>query len=119
MLPSTERTVLDWLRTFDEADHPFTYVGQDAVVIGFVSHDPRLPEDQFLVSRYVLNCCVADVSALELIVEWPGSVSLAPNGWVRISGPVLVADLDGRLLPLVVAQTLEVLPEPDLPYLYN
>lgn len=118
-LPSTERTILDWLRAFDQADHPSVYVGQPAEVVGFVYHDPRLPEGQFLLSRFTFSCCVADATAIGVIVEWPQPSDLPNDTWVRITGPVRVGHLDSQLVPLVQAHTVEAIPEPEQPYLYN
>lgn len=118
-LASTERTVLDWARAFNQASNPAEYAGEPADVIGFVYHDPRLPEGQFLLGRFTLTCCVADAAAIGVIVDWPEAGQLPTNAWVRVRGTVQPGQLDGNRIPRIEAETLEFIPEPAQPYLYN
>lgn len=117
-LAPEERTVLDWLRAFQQAADPAVHAGQPADVIGFVYHDPRLPEGRFLLARFTLTCCVADASAIALLVEYPGAAALPANTWVRARGPIVVETFDGRPFPMVRAESLDAVDPPDNPYLY-
>ncbi|MBI3242758.1 MAG: TIGR03943 family protein [Chloroflexi bacterium] len=114
----TDRTILDWIRAFNYASDPKTFEDQPADVIGFVYHDSRLQGGQFLAGRFTVNCCVADAMALGVIVQWPDSAGLADNSWVRVRGSVQAAKIDGRSIPLIVAESVESVPPPDQPYLY-
>ena len=118
-LAPSDRNLLDWLRAFNQSTDPSQYVGQPSELIGFVYHDPRLPAGQFLLTRFMLTCCVADATAIGAIVEWPRAAELPTNGWVQIGGPVRVGELGGVQLPLIEAETVEAVPEPAQPYLYN
>jgi uncharacterized repeat protein (TIGR03943 family) len=117
-LASTERNVLDWVRAFNYAENPAEYAGQAADVVGFVYHDDRLAEGQFLVSRFAVTCCSADATAIGLLVSWPGAEALETNTWVRVRGPVAVGTFAGRPIPLVAAEALEGVDAPAQPYLY-
>jgi uncharacterized repeat protein (TIGR03943 family) len=112
------RTVLDWVRVFNYEADPTVFDGQPADVVGFVYHDPRLPEGQFLVGRFTLNCCVADASAIGMAVAWPEEDDLADNSWVRVRGAMQAASLNGKPLPLINAASIEQVAEPEQPYLY-
>jgi putative membrane protein len=116
--PSTDRTILDWLRAFNYESTPSVFEGQPADVVGFVYHDPRLAEGQFLVGRFTVTCCVADASAIGMIVDWPQSAALAGNVWVRVKGPVRAATLNEKPAPLITAASVEQVAEPQEPYLY-
>jgi len=118
ILPA-DRTVLDWVRAFNFAADPTAYVGEPADVIGFVYHDPRLAAGEFLLARFTLTCCVADAAAIGMIVRWPAAAELATNGWVRVQGPVQLGELEGRRMPVIGAQSVEAVPPPDQPYIYN
>jgi len=115
----TDRTVLDWVRVLNYAADPEAYLGEPADVIGFVYHDPRLAAGEFLLARFTLTCCVADAAAIGMIVRWPTAAELPTNSWVRVQGPVQLGDLEGRRIPLVEAQSVEAVPPPDQPYIYN
>ncbi len=117
-LAPTDRTILDWVRAFNYEADPAVFAGQPADVIGFVFHDSRLADGQFFAARFAVSCCVADATGIAVIVQWPQAAGLADNSWVRVRGPVQVAQLEGKPLPLVVADSVEAVPQPDQPYLY-
>ncbi|MEJ5313631.1 MULTISPECIES: TIGR03943 family putative permease subunit [Anaerolinea] len=117
-IPPEQRTVLDWVRLFSQSDTRAQIKGQPVDVIGFVYRDPRLPAGQFMVARFTLTCCVADASALALIVSWEDADSLVENRWVRVRGVLDETLLDGHPAPLVLAKQVEEVPEPSQPYLY-
>ena len=113
-----ERNILDWTRLFNSSDDPGTYLGQSANVIGFVYHDPRLKNGQFLVSRFALVCCTADAFALGMVVDWPQSSALPNDQWIKVKGPVQTTDLENQKLPLIQASSVEPVQQPDQPYLF-
>ncbi|MGH2524765.1 MAG: TIGR03943 family putative permease subunit [Anaerolineales bacterium] len=117
-LASTDRTVLDWVRAFNYESNPAVLDGQPADVTGFVYHDSRLQPGQFLVGRFAVSCCVADAAAIAMIVAWPDAADLRDNVWVRVRGPVQAASLNGQPIPLISAEMIEQIAEPDQPYLY-
>lgn len=119
---SDERTILDWVLAFHEGQWPEE--NDIADVTGFVYLDDDADGRQFTVTRFVVGCCAADAMAVGL------PVSLSLNGgtgqssldavkkgqWVRVVGrfesPV------GNAIPVLVAERLQNVQEPDQPYLY-
>lgn len=118
LLPG-ERNVVDWLMEFQRISDPSVLAGEEARVIGFVYQDERFAEDTFMVGRFVLSCCVADASPVGLIVRWPETASLANDTWVEVSGQFTVGDFDGRTIPILAADTVELTDAPSQPYLYR
>jgi len=114
----SSRSILDWIRAFNYSADPAEFTGQPADVIGFVYKDPRLPANQFLVGRFIVTCCAADASAVAVLAEWPETAALPENAWVRVRGPVRVAEFNGRPTPLIAAATLEQVEQPEHPYMY-
>jgi uncharacterized repeat protein (TIGR03943 family) len=113
-----ERNILDWIRLFGSQTDASTYLGQNANVIGFVYHDPRLKENQFLVSRFAIVCCTADAFAIGMVVDWPNSASLPNDQWIKVKGPVQATELEGQKMPLIQAASVEQVQQPDQPYLF-
>lgn len=113
-----DRNILDWIRAFNYSADPAEFTDQPADVIGFVYKDPRLPAGQFLVSRFTVTCCAADAAAVALLVAWPDTANLPENAWVRVRGPVRVAEFNGRPTPLIAAASLEQVEQPAHPYMY-
>ena len=117
-LPPEQRTVLDWVRSFNNQENPSEINGQPADVTGFVYQDIRLQPGQFMVARFSLACCVADASAIGMVVDWPEAKSLSINQWVRVRGTVKVGILDEKSVPMIEALSVEDVQAPAQPYLF-
>jgi putative membrane protein len=113
-----DRNILDWIRLFNSGESAGTYLGQNASVIGFVYHDPRLKAGQFLVTRFAIVCCTADAFAIGMVVDWSKSASLPDDQWIKVKGAVQSTQLDGETLPLIQASSIEPVQPPDQPYLF-
>jgi putative membrane protein len=113
-----DRTVLDWVIAFGENPDPAAFVGQEAHVVGFVYRDGRFDADTFMAGRFVVTCCVADATAVGLIVHWPEASSLAQDQWVEVSGHFEPGEFDGQQVPILVADTIIPTEPPNQPYLY-
>ncbi len=116
--PADQRNILDWVRAFNYSENPGEFAGQTADVIGFVYHDPRLPDHQFLVGRLTVTCCVADAFAIGMVVDWPQAAAMADNTWVHVRGEVQVVEVEGRTLPLILADSVKNTDQPAQPYLF-
>jgi putative membrane protein len=93
-------------------------VGSKADVVGFVFHDDGLGPDAFYAVRYVVTCCAADGAGVGLPVVWEGGGALPENSWVRVTGVIDRATLDGVEQPVLRAAAVEPVPQPESPYLY-
>jgi putative membrane protein len=113
-----ERNVLDWVRALNATTDPAGLNGQEADVVGFVYRDPRFADDQFMVGRFTLTCCVADALAIGLVVKSDQSARLQQDTWVRVKGSFLAGDLDGQKMPVLIADEITPVQEPEQPYLY-
>jgi putative membrane protein len=116
--PADQRNILDWVKAFNYSENPEEFRGQTADVIGFVYHDPRLPNHQFLVGRLTVTCCVADAFAIGMVVEWPQAAEMVENAWVHVRGEVQVVEVDGQRLPLIIAESIKETDSPPQPYLF-
>lgn len=112
----SKRNVLDWLRVFNATDDYATLSGQPADVIGFVYMEPTFGENQFMIARFTVSCCVADASAIGIPVQWPEAVE--QGQWVRITGVMETGEFRGDSAPILHAQTVEAVEQPEHPYLY-
>ncbi|MCS7054984.1 MAG: TIGR03943 family protein [Thermoflexales bacterium] len=112
------KNILDWLREFSRAADLSTFEGQAADVIGFVYKDPRTKPDEFWVSRFVVSCCVADATALGLLVQTEDAPTLPADRWVRVVGKFRMGEFAGERIPVIVAERVEPTQQPAQPYLY-
>jgi uncharacterized repeat protein (TIGR03943 family) len=117
MRPPLERNILDWLRAFNAAADYAEFNGQPADVIGFVYTEPSFDAGYFMAARFTVSCCVADASAIGLPVYSP-ETDLPPGEWVRVQGAFQLGAFRGEMLPILIASAVDVVPQPDHPYLY-
>ncbi len=115
----TERNILDWVRVFNSTANVDEFSGQQADLVGFVYRDIRFnDETHFMVARFTVSCCVADASAIGVIVQSPDGTKLAQDSWVHVKGKFQVKDFDGQRTPILLADSVELTNQPEHPYLY-
>ena len=87
--------------------------GSDVDFVGVASRDPNTPADEFLLTRYVITCCVADATIVQVrVVDVPPGAA-RPNEWVQVEGQIYPL---GRTM-LVDASSVRTVPRPPTPYL--
>jgi len=114
-----ERNVLEWLRVFNNGT-PSSFNGNPADVVGFVYREPGFGDDIFMVARFTLSCCVADASAIGVPATFPAGTDLTigDGEWVRVTGVFEAGDFRGAQTPILIVDTIEVIEQPEHPYLY-
>lgn len=117
IIPS-ERNILDWVRAMNEDPDPAALAGQEADIVGFVYRDVRFADDQFMVGRFTLTCCVADALAIGVVVQANDAAEFPADSWVRVTGTFESGTLDGDSLPVLVATDVTPVQQPEQPYLY-
>ncbi|MBK8020222.1 MAG: TIGR03943 family protein [Chloroflexi bacterium] len=117
-IPALERNVLDWLRAFNREADMARFDGEPVDVVGFIYREPTFADDQFMVARFTVSCCVADASAIGLAVQSQDTASLEQGSWVRVQGTLHLADFRGERLPVVQAERIDRVDQPEHPYLY-
>ncbi|MDQ4143106.1 MAG: TIGR03943 family protein [Actinomycetota bacterium] len=89
--------------------------GTEVDLLGFVDEEGGGPAGTFVLTRFYVSCCAADAIPYSVAVD-PGTADDEPptDSWVRVRGSL--EKREERLV--VVAESLERVPEPDEPYLY-
>ncbi|MHB8625479.1 MAG: TIGR03943 family putative permease subunit [Aggregatilineales bacterium] len=115
----TDRTVLDWVREFGTASDVNQFAGQAADVTGFVYRDIRFDgKPQFMVARFVIACCVADASAIGVTVQADHADQWQQDAWVHVTGKFAIQSVNGTPTPVLIADAVRPVTQPDHPYLY-
>ena len=101
------------LRSEDAMDALAQRAGEDVTFVGFVNRDAGMPADEFILTRFLISCCVADALSVEVRVAGAPPGELKQDQWVRV---------EGKLYPLgreVIVDLTEVtkVPRPEQPYL--
>jgi putative membrane protein len=114
-----QRNILDWLQLFQATPEPATLDGQEARVVGFVYREADFAGDTFMVGRFIIIHCVADAAPAGLIVRWPNATDLIDDQWVEVHGRLEAGQFNGRLMPILQAESVALTSAPAQPYLYR
>ena len=115
-----DKSLIDWVRTLQVYPEPDAYTGQKAKLQGFVVATPEIPEQYFLLTRFVITCCAADVYPVRLPVKlMTGTRSdYKADSWLEVEGQMITGTLAGKRQLVVQANSLKLIPEPKNPYDY-
>lgn len=87
--------------------------GSEVSFTGFVTRDPGMPADEFVLTRFLISCCVADALSVEARVVGAPPGAFENDQWVRVSGKFY--PLGGEVI--VDATEVVKVAKPDKPYL--
>jgi uncharacterized repeat protein (TIGR03943 family) len=87
--------------------------GSESSFTGFVDRQPGEPADEFLLSRFLISCCIADALSIQVRVVNAPPGELKPDDWVRATGKLYPL---GREVILDATEVVKV-PKPEHPYL--
>lgn len=115
-----EKTIVEWLVEFSNtprAELTDAIEGEPVAVTGFVYMDERFAPNQFMVTRYIVTCCVADAQPLGLIVETTQELP-AYDSWVAVEGTFGTITFDEQASPAIVEGDVRPMDAPSQPYIY-
>ncbi len=110
-----QRTLLEWVRTISAYPEPDAYTGQRAKVTGFVIKSNELPQGVFLLTRFVITCCAADVYPVSLPVQ-ADTQNLQNDQWLEVEGKMFTLEVSGTRKLAIAAEKVTPIPEPKNPY---
>lgn len=114
-----DRSIIEWVRLLNVYPEPDAYKGQNVNVDGFAIHLPTLPDNYFMIARFVITCCAADVYPVGIPVKLEGSRSAHPaDNWFRVQGKMTTETLDNRRQLVIEASQIQEIPKPKNPYDY-
>jgi putative membrane protein len=87
--------------------------GERVDFVGFVTRYADTPADEFLLTRYVVTCCVADATVAQVRVVNVTPGAFHDNEWVEVVGAIYPL---GREV-IVDASSVREVTRPDRPYL--
>lgn len=92
-----------------------SHKGKKVYISGFIHKEDKLLEDEFILSRLLMNCCAADAQVLGVMCQYEGAKNLEDNIWVNIEGEIRS---DVNYLAVKVNK-IEKSEEPENTYIYE
>lgn len=114
-----KRNLLQWRRLISSVRDPLeTFPGQPINVIGFV-HRPSTnnTEDQFILARQIIRCCLADTVPLGLIVHVSTAAQFKANTWLHVEGLFAAVAVGQKQVLMIEPRQIQPIPEPQKLYI--
>ncbi|WHY88743.1 TIGR03943 family protein [Neobacillus novalis] len=93
-------------------------IGKTITIKGFIYREKNLFQDQIIIARYGITCCVADASVYGIMAK--GIVASLPNDkWIQVTGTIEQTIFDGSSIPIINIQDYKIIPVPKQPYVYD
>ncbi|WP_227935061.1 TIGR03943 family putative permease subunit [Alkalihalobacillus deserti] len=112
----TEENYLDMMTVLDL--HIDRFIGKTIEIVGFVYREPELADDQLVVARFGMTCCVADSSVYGTMISTDDADQYENDTWVRVTGVLDKTDYHDFQIPLIKLKEIEVVEQPKSPYVY-
>ncbi|MFC0558208.1 TIGR03943 family putative permease subunit [Halalkalibacter alkalisediminis] len=112
----TEENYLDMMTVLDlQIDR---FMGKTIEIVGFVYREPEFEDDQLVVARFGMTCCVADASVYGTMISTEDADQFENDTWVRVTGVLDKTDYHDIQIPLIQLREIEVVEQPDSPYVF-
>lgn len=107
----------DWLVSLSYNPDLNFYVGKKVDLVGFIFAPENLPEDVFILGRFVIRCCAADATPVGLKVETNWKEGFKRDEWVRVKGSFDIREINGISELIIKVDTIDRTEVPERPYI--
>lgn len=120
-LLENEKIIVSEERYLDITNNIYTYLdwfqGKEIEIVGFVYKEPDLKDDQFVIARFGITCCVADASVFGILSTAGEMLEVEEDEWIRATGYLSKTILDDWDYPYLQITEIEKIEEPENPYI--
>jgi putative membrane protein len=95
------------------------FIGKKIELIGFVYREEGFTNDQFVIARFGLSCCVADASVYGTLATVKNAQTFKTDEWIKVKGTLSDITYSGSLLPYIQIEQIERIEPPKNPYVYE
>ena len=94
------------------SDNLSSMIGKTITTKGFVYREQNFFQDEIVIARFSVVCCVADASVYGIMAK--GNVAHLPKDqWIEVTGRIDQIKYDGSTVPVIKIQKLSKIPVPD------
>lgn len=107
----------DWITTINTTPQIDSFKGKTVNIVGFIFKPEQMPEDYFIVGRFVVRCCAVDAIPAGLYVK-SNMTGFKEDDWVEVSGVFDVEEINGTKQLYIKDVTMTGAEMPSDPYIY-
>lgn len=112
----TDENYLDIMTMLDI--HLDRFIGKELELMGFVYREPDFDDNQMVVARFSMTCCVADAAVYGTMIETDDAHLYENDTWVRVSGTLTKGQYHEFTIPIVQMREIVLIDEPHQPYVF-
>lgn len=94
------------------------FIGKKVEISGFVYREDGMEENQFVVSRFAVQCCSADSAPFGFMVESSLGKNLKKDTWVNVTGTLGTTPYGGNEILKIDATRIQRIEAPASPYVF-
>ncbi|WP_420490030.1 TIGR03943 family putative permease subunit [Neobacillus vireti] len=99
-------------------DNLSAMIGKTVTIKGFVYREKEFMQNQIIVARFGITCCVADASVYGMMAK--GDVAaLSKDKWVQITGKIGQTQFNAETIPVIKISQLSKITAPKQPYVFD
>lgn len=95
------------------------FQGKEVEMVGFVYREDDFDENEAVIARFGVSCCVADASVYGAFSKSDSMRTIKTDSWVKVSGIIEKKDYNGYILPYINITSLEKIDAPLQAYVYE
>lgn len=99
-------------------DDPDKYIGYDVNITGFVYKDDGFKENEFVIGRYIMVCCAADMQVTGIICTSNEAKNYDNDTWIKIKGKLTKEKYKDIEQVVIAVYNIEEDKNPDTSYVY-
>lgn len=81
-------------------DNLSSLIGKTVTTKGFVYRENNFMQNQIIVARFGITCCIADASVYGIMAK--GNVATLPKDkWIQVTGTIDQTHYDGYQIPII------------------
>lgn len=107
----------NYVSSLDEIlNNPLKYDGKNVEISGFIYRDDTLNEHEFVIGRYMMVCCAADlqIAGIKCVPDENCNMDLDDNTWIKIEGTISNVNDEA----VINAVSINIDENPDKQYVY-
>lgn len=98
--------------------NPDKYEGKEIDLTGFVYKDEDLKQNQFIIGRYMMICCAADMQIAGITCDSNNLGNYDNDTWIKVRGKIKKDFSEDQVDPLIEVEHIEIDLNPDTSYVY-
>jgi putative membrane protein len=99
-------------------DNLKSMIGKTITTKGFVYREKNFMQNQIIVARFGITCCIADASVYGMMSK--GNVAALPKDkWVQVTGTIGETQFDGGSIPIIKINQISKITPPQQPYVFD